>query len=362
MLTPKTKRFLLQILPYGIIWAASSLTYSIIEKGLLGDTEIYPSTGNHYDFTNNLLVTFPAAFVMGLLIGAAEVRYLSKLFNHLSFSKKIFFKTLIYFIAMITFLLTTSFITNAIDLDKNIFAPEVKETIWNFFSTFAFWSIQIFIALIIGISLLYSEINDNLGQGVLYNFFTGKYHRPVEEERIFMFCDMRSSTTIAEQIGHLQFFELLKTYYSDLSDPIVDYEGEIYQYVGDEIIVSWTLKNGLRNDNFIKCYFAIKEVLQNQAKKYQDNYGLVPSFKSGFHYGKVTTGEIGEVKQDIMFTGDVLNTTARLQGLCNEYNVNILLSGQLAELAELRDRYSVKSLGEASLRGRDEKVTLFTVQ
>ena len=62
-------------------------------------------------------------------------------------------------------------------------------------------------------------------------FLIGKYHKPIQEDRIFMFLDMKSSTTIAEKIGHVKYFEMLREYYSDLSNPIVQYHGEVYQYV-----------------------------------------------------------------------------------------------------------------------------------
>ena len=60
----------------------------------------------------------------------------------------------------------------------------------------------------------------------------------------------------------------------------------------------------------------MKRELKQKSKLYQDRFGLVPSFKAGIHIGKVTTGEIGKIKRDIIFTGDVLNTAARIQGLC----------------------------------------------
>ncbi len=117
--------------------------------------------------------------------------------------------------------------------------------------------------------------------------------------------------------GMSNYFEMLKEYYADLSEPIIQYYGEIYQYVGDEIIISWGLKNGLKNNNCIQCFFAMKAAIRQQARKYREKFGLLPEFKAGFHLGKVTTGEIGVIKKEIVFTGDVLNTTARVQGLCN---------------------------------------------
>jgi adenylate cyclase len=217
-------------------------------------------------------------------------------------------------------------------------------------------------AAIVVVSQFYMEVSENIGQGVLANFFTGKYHSPKEEERIYMFLDMKSSTTIAESLGHVRYFEMLREYYADLSDPIMNYSGEIYQYVGDEIVVSWKLKNGLQNNNCIQCFFAMKAALNKQTRKYNEKFGLLPGFKAGFHLGKVTTGEIGVIKKEIIFTGDVLNTTARIQGLCNMYKVDILVSDDLRKKLTLNSQFQIEALGENELRGRDEKIKLFTIQ
>lgn len=216
-------------------------------------------------------------------------------------------------------------------------------------------------AAVIVVAQFYTEVSENIGQGVLNNFFTGKYHRPIEEERIYMFLDMRASTTIAENLGHVRYFEMLKEYYFDLSEPIIRYSGEIYQYVGDEIVVTWTLRNGLQNYNCIQCFFAMKEAIKSNSKKYTEKFGLLPDFKAGLHLGKVTTGEIGVIKKEIIFTGDVLNTTARIQGLCNTYKVDILVSGDLVKELDLPFQFKITALGKNELRGRDEKIELFTI-
>ena len=212
-----------------------------------------------------------------------------------------------------------------------------------------------------GVTLFYTEVSENLGQGVLNNFFRGKYHTPISEERIFMFLDIKSSTTIAENLGHVKYFQMLREYYSDLSIPIIKYSGEIYQYVGDEIVVTWKLKEGLRNNNCIQCFFGIKKAINKQIKKYNEKFGLVPEFKAGFHVGKVTTGEIGVIKKDIIFTGDVLNTTERIQELCKTYKVDILISDHLTKKLLLHSQFQIKELGESELRGRNEKIKLFTI-
>jgi adenylate cyclase len=257
--------------------------------------------------------------------------------------------------------LISALINNAIKLQTNLFDKSLWFSVWAFLSNFAFWSIVLGIAATIVVSLFYAEVSDNLGQGVLINFFTGKYHTPTEEERIFMFLDMKSSTTIAEKLGHVMYFELLREYYSDLSDSIIEDAGEIYQYIGDEIVVSWKLKAGLHNNNCIQCFYTMRKALKKKQEKYNVKFGLMPAFKAGFHFGKVTTGEIGVIKKEIIFTGDVLNTTARIQELCNNYNADILISNDLINKMNLNSTFQIKSLGKTNIRGRDKKVELFTI-
>jgi len=340
-----------------------AIIYLLLEKGILGDSQYYPSTGNPYvSLGNTFIVTVLAAFISGLLVGGIEIFFLNKVFLKRSLGQKIFFKTIIYLAIIFSFLFNISLVNNAIELQRGLLHQEVWNNVWLFLSNFAFWSVELYIASIIGVSLFYAEVSDNLGHGVLNNFFIGKYHTPLEEERIFMFLDMKSSTSIAEHLGHVRYFEMLKEYYADLSEPIITFSGEVYQYVGDEVIVSWKLKNGLNQSNCIRCFFSMKKELKRKEEKYKTTFGIIPTFKAGLHLGKVTTGEIGVIKKDIIFTGDVLNTTARIQGLCNSYDVDILISDQLVKRMERNDSFWVNSLGKKELKGKDERVELFTVQ
>ncbi len=61
-------------------------------------------------------------------------------------------------------------------------------------------------------------------------------------------------------------------------------------------------------------FFSMKAAITKQTRKYNEKFGLLPEFKAGFHIGKVITGEIGVIKKDIIFTDDVLNTSARYKG------------------------------------------------
>ena len=105
----------------------------------------------------------------------------------------------------------------------------------------------------------------------------------------------------------------------------------------------------------------MKEDLGKRADWYNGKFGLLPAFKTGFHVGKVTTGEIGALKKEIIFTGDVLNSAARIQGLCNQYKVDLLISGDLKKSLDLDSEFKFKSLGINELRGKMESIELYTI-
>ncbi len=360
-LSPKNRRDLNRIIPFGLIWLIFAIVYVLLEKGLIYDLEFYPSTGIPYEFGRTTLVAVLVATVLGLLMGTIEIRVLSNLFIRRSFGKKILYKTGIYMMLMAVSLVVLSIISNTATTEMSLFEKQPWANTLKFFFSISFWSFQLYMAIMIFVSLFFSAVSDNLGDSVLRNFLIGKYHTPIEEQRIFMFLDMRGSTTLAERMGHVRYFEMLQQYYIDLSDPIMQHCGEVYQYVGDEVIVSWKLKNGIEDNNCLKCFFAMKDRLQDRSEKYHADFGVLPTFKAGIHYGLVTTGEIGVLKKDITFSGDVLNTTARIQGLCSGHEVDILISEELAGILDLRTEFQTRSMGTNELRGRTQTIDLLTV-
>ena len=177
-----------------------------------------------------------------------------------------------------------------------------------------------------------------------------------------MFLDLRSSTTIAEQMNSEKFFGLLKEIFNDITEPILISQGEIYQYVGDEVVVTWPAEKGLAENNCIQCFFRVQQALEQRKEHYRREYDLLPAFKAGLHIGEATVGEIGVVKKDIVYSGDVLNTTARIQAECNNNNVNLLLSSDLVERIQLNDEYERMALGEIPLKGKKDKVLLYAIK
>ena len=362
MLGPKYKRYLKQIIPFPIIWLLFASIYSLVEYGILGPLKYYPSTGNQYDFQNNFIFTSLGCIVVGLLQGWIEVRWLRKRFAHRTLWVKIVLKILFYIFFITLFLIILSTMNNWLNFYEGVWSNEIFEDLKSFIGNFAFWSVMIFIGAVLSVAIFFSEISEYLGNAVLYNFLFGKYHRPKQEIRIFMFLDMKSSTTIAEQMGHKKYFDLLKMYYSDMTNAILETSGEIYQYVGDEIVVSWPEESGVYKNNCILCFVKISKAIEKNKEKYLDQFNLIPEFKAGFHIGEITTGEIGIIKKDIIYTGDVLNTTARIQTECNTYDTKTLISEELVNRLKAEDGFSFTQIGKLLLRGKKESVQLYRIE
>jgi adenylate cyclase len=241
----------------------------------------------------------------------------------------------------------------------------LEQVVPSFFARFSNGAVIAFFLYVTAVALAFSLIRQMsmmVGTRVLLNLMLGKYHAPKEEDRIFMFLDMRGSTTHAERLGPLTYCRLVQDCFNDLTDSALAHEVEIYQYAGDEAILTWRVPNGLRNANCVAVFFQFDEALRSKADYYRARYGIVPEFKAGVNLGTVTAAEIGVLKRDIAYFSDVLNTAARIQSKCNEFGRRLLISGALRKmLGEQPGLPAMERIGELVLKGKENLVEVYAV-
>lgn len=231
----------------------------------------------------------------------------------------------------------------------------------DFFGTrkvFEFLGLALIISLV---SNFMDELHRKLGRDAIYNLVLGKYHQVKQEERLFLFIDLNNSTDIAEEMGELEYSHFLQDYFYDISEPIARYFGRVYQYVGDEAVITWPLKKGLRFAVCIRCFFAIQKQIKRYESYYQQRYGRIPSFKAALHGGTVVVSEVGKYKSEIAYHGDVLNTTARMLSKCHELGAQLLVSDYILEKVEMPKYLGAEPLGEYQLKGKQQVVNLYSV-
>jgi adenylate cyclase len=205
------------------------------------------------------------------------------------------------------------------------------------------------------------DINRLLGQNVLLNFVTGRYHHPRLENRVFLLIDMQGSTGFAERLGELAFHRLVNRFVVDLSEPIVAARGEIHRYVGDELIVTWKLEEGIADARCVRACFAAIDRLAERASAYQREFGAAVTFRAGLHCGPIVTGEMGTIRKEIVFLGDTVNTAARIQDFCRQTGDQVLASADLIDRLTLPPGVAKRSLGDLRLRGKESEVALYAL-
>lgn len=196
----------------------------------------------------------------------------------------------------------------------------------------------------------------------LMNLIIGKYASPKEENKIFLFMDLRSSTQYGEQLDHYKYSKLLRDCFSELNSLVSKYNAEIYQYVGDEVVLTWDLNQNNNKSNAVDIYFSFQRSLKEKERYFIEKYGVLPEFKAGVHGGKVTVTEIGDLKRELAYHGDAINTASRIQGACNQFNARCLISEDLLTTIVDLYGYSQTSLGSIKLKGKKKTVAIYALE
>ena len=343
-----------------VIWMMIAVVFALLDHLLIFSS--YSSGGSGtYSFFNNLVFNILATVIAVGLGGTFLVFYINERFRDSPYIYGILMVvgTYITVVSLITLVLGVLFVP--MNTGFPISHPVSREAYVAYLLDPLHLKNIISWSVVVGTTQLLLQINDKFGHGVLWDLVKGKYHSPREERRIFMFLDLKSSTSIAEKLGNKKYYNLLKDFYADITNAILYNKGEIYQYVGDEVVVSWKFENGIENHHCLRCYFEMREAITLLEDKYTERYGLIPAFKAGIHCGTVTAGEIGIIKRDITFSGDVLNTASRIQTKCNEYEVSVLASDELLEQMPENGFFKSEAIGAIELRGKEKKVQLSTV-
>jgi len=253
-----------------------------------------------------------------------------------------------------------------VHVTENIFTGEMDslEAIRLFFmeTLQVTWLLQktLYWVILFVITQLYIEINDKYSPGVFIDIIAGKYIQPKIENRIIMFIDLKDSTPIAEKLGHHQYFLFIREFIFHISMALIEHNGIIYQYVGDEIVVSW-LYSRQNTKNCLAAVIESRKNIQKQSERFRRKFGLVPEFRVGIHVGDVTVGEIGVIKKDLAMSGDTMNTTSRISSACNELNQKFIVSKDFIDSTDLKDWQS-ESLGVVELKGKASGIELFSLK
>ena len=219
-----------------------------------------------------------------------------------------------------------------------------------------FWSNFVYAGVISVLMNLGFGIANIIGPRAFLNFIVGRYHTPVEENRFVLFVDIAGSTGLAERLGGIAIHRLLDRTFRLLTLAVVDYRGEVLNYVGDEVIVTWPERGGAIDWRPLRCFMAMREELSRASGQFEREFGAAPRIRGSLHFGPVIVGEIGDVKRAVVFNGDVMNTAARLEELSRGVDGGFLASRAAMERFASVPPFAVRDLGRLPIRGRADGI------
>lgn len=340
------------------------IAYFLLGTIIFFTSEVFNSTYN-FQIAHPFLPIFISSATIGLFFGIihgyTDFYFFRKWSKGKSLGKLILIKGLFYFIITVIIFATVRFVLWSVILKPFYFSETIlaySDEVWK--SAFILVSIytffmSVFISFII-------QINKRFGPGVVLPLILGKYVYPNIEERAFIFLDLTSSTGHAEKLGHVKYSQLIRDCISDINQVSIPFQAEIYQYVGDEIVLSWLIDQDTDLVRCIDFYFTCQAEFNKRKEYYLNKYELFPEFKAGLHKGVVTRVEVGNVKRELAFHGDTLNVTARILGKCNEFVADILISKAVYENLKLENPYKYELIGKVDLKGRSEPVIIYKVK
>ncbi len=306
------------------------------------------------DILGPTLRGFFIGFLVGTSIGLCEEFLFLEKFRRKSYLFLLIFRTVVYSIVIafneLLINSASNFFTQNLTVSQSVYSAVFREN---------FPRDLVIIAIISTLLIALLQIRRLHRPGDLIKYVTGRYHLPEEVNKIFLFIDLKSSTAIAERIGNTRYSSFLIDYFHDMTDAILMSKAEIYQYIGDEIILTWSLENGIKDSRCINCFFDILTSIEMKKETYITKYGVHPEFKAALHAGKVSVTWIGTIKKEIVYHGDVVNTTARIQDECNKHNQKFLISEHILENTELPEYLRSEFVGELQLKGKEKKVKIF---
>lgn len=299
-----------------------------------------------------------SGIILGIFFGILDLLLFKGGIQRLPSWLAIFLRVLLYPIGVLLIIIIIRYIlTDVVKTDYSIILD--NPATWYYF----YWSLLIYIAIMTAVISFINQMNNMFGPGVLIPLLMGRYRKPREEQRFFMFLDLKSSATYAEELGHLDYSSMIRDCFMDLNKVLSKNYAEIYQYVGDEAVITWPVEEGVRKANCISLFFDFSERLNKRQAYYVKRYGMVPEFKAGLHLGIITAVEVGQIKREIAYHGDTINTAARIQSICNYYNKSFLISESVRTVLHIPNlEYKIERLGEISLKGKIQAVEIFSVE
>jgi len=181
-------------------------------------------------------------------------------------------------------------------------------------------------------------------------------------EATALFSDIRSFTTLTEELGAQGTVSLLNEYFTVMVDCIQKEGGILDKFIGDAIMAVFgtPLPHGDDEDRAVRAGISMLTDLSVYNHERATHGKLPIKMGIGINTGLIVSGNIGSPKRmDFTVIGDGVNLAARLESACKQYAANLLISEHT--LKKLRGIYRVRELDQVIVKGKTQPVGVHEV-
>jgi adenylate cyclase len=186
------------------------------------------------------------------------------------------------------------------------------------------------------------------------------------------FSDLRGFTTVSEKMDPQDLMDWLNVYMERMTGIIMAHGGIIDDFAGDGIKANFGLPFPEQNESVIRkdALSAVRSALDMEREMQQLNShwrekGLPEvGMRIGIHTGPAVAGALGGLQRMKYTTiGDTINIASRLESYDKDLGKEALCRILIGEstLRYLGPEFRTERIGEVSLKGKDEKITIYRV-
>ncbi|KTC81021.1 response regulator [Legionella cherrii] len=179
----------------------------------------------------------------------------------------------------------------------------------------------------------------------------------VEKDMTVLFLDIKSFTSMAEQLSPVEIFNLFNTLMSYLDPAILKNSGLIDKYIGDAIMALFN-----NADEAVAAALDMLEALHTfNTTRARDNLPLI-HVGIGINTGNLIVGTVGfEERMDCSVISDAVNIASRLETLTRSFNIELIIGEETYEQLKQKDKYNLRFLGLSTVKGKSLPIKVYEV-
>ena len=180
----------------------------------------------------------------------------------------------------------------------------------------------------------------------------------VDKELTVFFSDIRGFTSLSEAVPPQELVNHLNLYLTAMTDIIMEYQGTLDKYVGDEIMSFWGAPLPQPDHAILACKCALKQSQKLKELNTEWPEALQIRIGMGLNSGIMTVGNMGSMgRMNYTLMGDNVNLGARLEGTNKAYYTEIIISEYTYGL--VRDKVVVRELDNIRVKGKNKPVLIY---